>query len=112
MDIIILISFSFLLPSIIQKPQIVISKILSSRGILFLGKISYSIYLIHIIPLIILNSHENYLLQFFPLFVYKIFCILLTICISVITYYSIEIYFSQFLKKLFLKKYSENQALI
>ncbi|WP_162034228.1 acyltransferase family protein [Chryseobacterium potabilaquae] len=109
MDVIILISFSFSLSSIIQQPQIFISKILSSKWALFLGKISYSIYLIHIIPLLILDSHKTYLLQFLPLFVYKFFCIILTIGISVITYYMIEIRFSQLLKNFFIKKHPENE---
>ena len=102
-DIVILICIAFLLPSLINKSSSLVSNLLSSKVIYFLGTISYSIYLIHIVPLILIDMFKNDLLNFLPLYVYKVVGVVLTISFSILTYYNIEKRFSLLLNKYLIK---------
>lgn len=101
MDVFILILIALLLPSLIADPKSFLSKFLSSKPVYFLGLISYSVYLVHIIPLTIMYFNEEYLTRFMPLLAYKIICIAVTLIISSITYQFIEINASKMLKRYF-----------
>ena len=101
LDILVLVLIALLLPSVIANPQSFLSKILSSKPVYFLGLISYSIYLVHIVPLTLLYFNENFLTQYLPLFAYKIICIVLTLIISTITYQLIEVKASKMLRLYF-----------
>lgn len=101
MDIFILILIALLLPSVIADPKSFLSKFLSSKPVYFLGLISYSVYLVHIIPLTIMYFNEEYLIRFIPLFAYKIICIAVTLIVSTITYRFVEVKASKMLKLYF-----------
>ena len=93
---------------ILLKTNNFISKILDTKPLKFLGKISYSIYLNHAIIIIIIPRICFKILEvsqniFTEIFVF-ISCSILTVLYSYLTYKYIELGSSNYLKNIFLNK--------
>ncbi|WP_314243822.1 acyltransferase [Empedobacter tilapiae] len=103
-DIIIYILFFFLIKSLLQNN--ILSRLMSNKIIYYLGEISYSIYLNHIIVLVALTKFNPFKLNENGV-IFLLTSITVTLLISIFTYEVIEKKSKKYFLKIYNKKASD-----